>query len=65
MKKEKTVENLLNHLIAVETMGNVNYSTMALINTEPRMKEFFSILSQQEEKHKALYEKIKKRTCWV
>ncbi len=60
MNETFQMEDLLNVLIELETMGNRNYIEMANHTDNPKLHDFFEILAKQELKHKAIYEGYKK-----
>lgn len=54
------LEDIFNILIELESMGNKLYMEMQLLTSDNKLIELFGTLAQQEEAHKALYEKYKK-----
>lgn len=60
MNETFRLEDVLNVLIELETLGNKNYLFMAGQTENPKLHDFFEILANQELKHKAIYESFKK-----
>lgn len=55
------LEDVLNVLIELETLGNKHYTEMASLTDDYELKKFFELLAKQELAHKALYEGYKKQ----
>jgi rubrerythrin len=53
------LEDVLNVLIELETLGNKHYTEMATLTEDYELKKFFELLAKQELAHKALYTSYK------
>lgn len=59
MRETYVTEDLLNTLIALEMRGHENYLRLEGQAPDPRSRELFKLLADQELKHKTLYESFK------
>ena len=55
-----SLEDVLNVLIELETLGNIHYTEMEKLTDDYKLKEFFGLLAKQELAHKDLYSGYKK-----
>ncbi len=59
MSEHFQIEDLFNAIIALEGIGNRNYKRLSANAHQQALKDYFSLLSDMELKHKALFESMK------